>query len=141
MVVINEKETKFDIFLERLAKLPLMRAALFCAIAGIVFQVLGLKVLSMFLFNVVLLAIIAKALAFCLGWVTHLLSKFWVTALFLAIEIRIMCIPLESLAVTEGILGGAARVFLPIFTNISWIALVLAGIGFLIRIFVALFIK
>ena len=53
MVVINEKETKFDIFLERLAKLPLMRAALFCAIAGIVFQVLGLKVLSMFLFNVV----------------------------------------------------------------------------------------
>lgn len=141
MAVISYEDTKFDKFVDGLINFPFVRVALFSVIAGIVFHLLGMSVISMVCFYIIPLAITARIASFCLGWAEHLLTKFWATSLFVAAESGLVSMALRALEEVGGSVGEVAGVALPIIASIAWWALVLAGIGFLIRIFIAFFIR
>lgn len=135
---------KFDTFVEGLSELPFIRIALFNAIAGIVLPVVGLDTVSRCFFFGVPIAIVAKIFSFLLCAVEHPVTKVWVMSLFVSIEASIingMLLPFSVIGGQEGVINTAITIICAALAGIAALALALAGIGFLIRIFIALFIN
>lgn len=133
MAVIDDNpNTMYEKFLDRLVYFPYMRTALFAAIAAIVLYILGLPVISRLLFFVVLQAIIGRFLSVWMCGADHPLTKFWSSSLFVGIEVQLVATALRPFAENMGI------VFL-LIARIGPVAIFLAGIVFLIRIFFAIF--
>lgn len=135
---------KFDRFVERLSELPFIRIALFDAIAGIILPIVGLNAVSRCFFFGIPMAIVAKILSAWLCGVEHPMTKFWLMSLFVSIEAYIasgMLVPFCVNANTESIVSAVVVTVCGVLAAIGSLALVLAALGFLIRIFIALFIR
>lgn len=135
MAVINGyRHTKFDSFTEWLSEFPFLRIALFAFIAYLVFILMGFKAIGRLSIFMVPMALIGRAFSFWLCGVEHTLTKFWLTSLFAGIEGRLLFAALRPiLSVGYGVIA------ILVIDKLSALALLLAGIVFLIRIFVALF--
>lgn len=134
-VIDRNPHTMFDKFLEKLVEFPFIRVALFAAIATIVFFLIGAKIISNLFFYIIPQAIIGKILSYWLCGASYAITKFWATCLLVGIEFNIATTALRSLVS----LGAAMETVLMVISGIGAIAIILAAIGFLIRIFIALF--
>ncbi|MCR2047166.1 hypothetical protein NSB25_07735 [Acetatifactor muris] len=136
------KSYRFDCFVERLSKLPFIRIALFDAIAGITLSLVGLNVVSRFFFFGIPIAIVAKILSAFLCGVEHPVTKFWLMSLFVGIEALIVSgMLMPYCGNTESTVSGVVTIVCALFAGLGSLTLILAAIGFLIRIFIAFFIN
>lgn len=145
MAVIDpslNKFYRFDRFVDRLSELPFIRIALFDAVAGIVLPLVGLDAVSRCFFYGIPMSIIAKIFTALLCGVEHPVTKFWLMSLFVSIEAYItsgMLVPFCGNA--ESTVSVVVTIVCGVFAAVGSLALTLAAIGFLIRIFIALFIN
>lgn len=127
-VIDRNPHTKYEKFLEKLVEFPYIRVAIFAFIAAIVFFFLGLQSISNLFFFMIPQAIIGRVLSVWLCGAQYTITKFWATSLFIGIELNLAATALRPF-------GNVAR----IVATIGGLAIFLAAIGFLIRIFIALF--
>lgn len=133
---------KFEMFVYRLNEFPFIRIALFDAIVYMVFSFLwGLDncIASCIIF-IIPMAIVAKIFSSLLNFVEHSLTILWIMSLFIGIEIKILSMALQALFEIEKI-ENIIRTISLVFSGIANLALFLAAIAFLIRVFVALFLR
>ena len=127
MIKFNDERDKFNMF----QTYPFFSVGFFGVIVGIVFLLLGVSLISTIFFSLVPLAILAK-LAFFLFCITeHPLTKFCIISLLGGLVIMMIggtiVIPLTA---TVG----------AIIVSIGGGAFLIGILGFLIRIFIAIFI-
>lgn len=128
---------KHNGFLDTLVGIPFMRIALFAAIAGVTFLILGIKFVSTLLFFMIPIAIIGRIFSFWLCAIKHPVTIFCVTCFFVGLEISIIGGALVAAGGAESVLGSVGAVI----SMIGGLPLSLAALGFLVRIFIALFIR
>lgn len=147
MVTIQSKESKFNRLFNYMHAFPFIRIALFAAIAGIVFRLFSLTVISRLFFFVIPLAVagrifslIGKALMTWFEKKRHPVTKFVAICLFITIECIIVGMAFSFLGTTEGVIGSVSSAIASIVFLLVTLALFFAAMGLLVRLFIAFFI-
>lgn len=134
-MIINKKKGSFW---DKVVDFPFMRVAIFAAIAGAVFYLLAFKPIGQLFLFVIPMAIIARIFTLWLCAVEHPVTKFMVASLFASLEFLTIGGSI-MMAFIEADKDSAVAVISGVFLLIGGLALFLAAMAFLVRVFIALF--
>lgn len=115
---------------------PTIRIALFSAIAGVVFLILGMSPISTLFFFAIPLVVVFRIFTFWFVHVERRSTRFTVASLGVGLEASLLGATFIILSGAEGVLAIIGGVFL----GIAGIAYFLAAMGFLVSVFIAFFL-
>ena len=129
MVKYEENDYKFNMF----RTYPFLSIGLFAFIAGVIFRLIRWKIISKICFLIVPLTLVTKIFVFIFfGIIEHPLSKLCAVALFARIALSVVSriFDMMGIVLAVGMIG-----------IVGAVCGIVAALGFLIRIFVALFMR
>lgn len=136
-VIDNNPHGAYEEFEYWLRRLPLWRMGVFAGIAGILFRIIGFKLVSALFMRVMLLILAAKLCAWILSKPSNSASRFCAACLCIAIELSVVSNFILAL-------DGTVPAISVVVMVIGWViicALFAMVIGILVRIFIAMFLS